>query len=110
MSKFSEKNATCLSKLPKLNPRHHICSLEDKSRAEENVNKIYCFNGKPVHVTISAFLRLWSTLNAKINTLDLPGLKINPHMGPKTLGIVYNSDTNRLLRLKNMQKNMLLSF
>ena len=49
-------------------------------------------------------------MNAKINTLDLPGLKINPNMGPKTLGIVYNSDTNRLLRLKNMQKNMLLSF
>ena len=94
--------------MPKLSPRHHICSLEDKSQAEENVNKIYCFNGKPVHVTISAFLRLWSTLNAKINTLDLPGLKINPHMGPKTLGIVYNSDTNGLLRLKNMQLYSLL--
>ena len=49
-----------------------------------------------------------STLNAKINTIDLLGLKINPHMGPKTLGIVYNSDTNGLLRLKNMQLYSLL--
>ena len=94
--------------MPKLSPRHHIYSLEDKSQAEQNVYKIYYFNSKSIYVTFSAVLRLRLTLNTKIIKIDLLGLKMNPHMGPKTLGIVYNSDTNGLLRLKNMQLYSLL--